>query len=120
MKTVNLVLFLLGASLFNLLNAQNDLDIGGLEGDFVVMRSFEVIGNVLWNSKLVISDGRGEVWNTELKTLRPKDLEINAKTIAAALGNIKKQGYQLRNVSTQNLFEGSIYLSEYLFERKEP
>jgi hypothetical protein len=120
MKTVNLILFLLGASFFNVLNAQTDLNIGRLEGDFVVMRSFEVIANITWNSKLVISDGRGEMWSTELGRLRPKDLEINAKTIAAALSNIKEQGYQLRNVSTQNLQEGSVYLSEYLFERKEP
>lgn len=84
----------------------------------VIVRVFESQG-LMHRSEINITDGN-EILNTlELLSFKPKNLGENARRIAFVLKSLKKEGYELLNVSASGgESSGASYsVTDYIFRK---
>ena len=70
MKTILFTITLL-FFITTIANSQN----ADLTGDFIIVRTFEVISGSFWKSQISISDGKGDLKTVDLAATKPKPLE---------------------------------------------
>jgi hypothetical protein len=117
----NKIWFTLLAILFFSANifAQDEIKLKEFKADLLIVRTFEVLGGAIWNSKISISDGSGEIWSLDLRGTRPRTVDENLTTIVKVLNQVKIQGYNLVHTNSGGANDHGVFISNYIFEKRK-
>lgn len=80
---------------------------------YLTARVIEFMGQSgMFDSKIVVTDEKGQVEETDLANLKSKNYKENAQAITGVLNNIAAKGYELISSSSSGV------VATYVFEKK--
>ena len=89
-----------------------------IKGDFLIVRTFEMMRGTTTKSVLIVSDGTKELKSIPLKGVKPKNLSFNLEIIIKTLNDIKDQGYILISTNGGGANSAGVFMTNYIFQKE--
>lgn len=89
-----------------------------MKGDFLIVRTYEVMKGSAAKSIMSISDGFNELITVDLKLISKKTSGENLEVLVRTLNEIKNQGYVLVQTNSGGGNSAGVFITNYIFQKE--